>query len=240
MKKHLLLALGLFVIWVLPASQTFGAVEHTAQDDYEKSIEAVVRHKHFYKAGKFELGVVAGVMPYDSLINHYMAGGRLTWHLADHFGWEIADLQKTFPSLTSFSTDLVSSKGISNLQTVRIGALASTNFIISPLYGKIRFFGRQVLYYDIYLVLGGGMAHTEVLQLSASGTNQPVTQSILKSGFDPMFDFGFGFKVFTNDAMSVLIDMRDYVIDSKIYGGNSLKSNFSVYVGLSFFLPFFG
>ena len=97
-----------------------------------------------------------------------------------------------------------------------------------------------MLYYDIYIVLGGGMANTDILQVSKMSANAPVTQAILKSGWDPMFDFGFGFKIFTTDAMAILIDMRDYVISSNVYGNNALKSNFSVYVGLSFFLPFFG
>ena len=104
--------LALCLLCASPVARVYGAaVDHSAQDDYEKSIESVVRHKHFYKAGKFEISGVAGVMPYDSLINHYMLGARLSWHLADHYGWEIADVQKSFPSLTSFTTDLVQLQG---------------------------------------------------------------------------------------------------------------------------------
>src|SRR5262245_5650497 len=107
MKKYLLVAL-----WVLPLT-VFGAAKpkqtgaFSPQDEYEKSIEAVVRHKLYYKAGHFEVGGTAGVMPYDSLVSHIMFGGRLTYHFADHYGWEIADIQLGLPSVTNYTTDLV-------------------------------------------------------------------------------------------------------------------------------------
>ena len=216
------------------------AADHNAQDDYEKEIESVVRHKHFYKAGKFELGVLAGVMPYDSIINHYMIAGRATWHISDHYGWEVLDLQKAFPSVTGYTTNLVAQYGITNLQTVKIQMMASSNFLLSPVYGKIHFFGRQVLYFDIYAVGGGGMANTQILQVATPSVGGAVSQNILKTGWDPMFDLGFGFKIFTSDGLGLLIDMRDYVVDSTVYNNPTLKSNFAVYAGLSFFLPWFG
>lgn len=236
MKKHLAPLFLAAYFCVLPpalAAEDSGA----SQREYEKEIEAVVRNKHFYKSGRFELTGTAGVMPYDSVINHYMFGGRLDWHLSDHYGWEIVDLQVAFPSVTGFTTNLVSSKGLSNLQTVKLKTMVASNFLLSPVYGKIRFFGRQTLYFDVYLVAGIGMANTEVLGLSATGANAPAVETSLKTGWDPMFDFGFGFKIFMNDALGLVIDMRDYVVSSQVYGGRSLKSNFSVFAGLSFYLP---
>lgn len=230
------LALAVCAIWSVFAT---AAPEGSSQPDYERSIDAIVRNKHFYKSGRIELTGTAGIMPYDSVVNHLFFGGRLAWHLSDHFGWEVADLQIGVPTVTNFTTNLVSSKGISNLQTVKIRTLAATNFLLSPIYGKVRFFGRQTLFFDVYLVFGGGLAKTDVLRFSAAGTNQPAVESTLKSGFDPMFDFGFGFKIFVNDALGLVIDLRDYVVSSQVYGARSLKSNFSVFGGLSFYLPIF-
>ena len=209
------------------------------QDNYERSIESVVRHKHFYKTGRLEFGPTAGAMPYDSLVNHYMLGGRLHWHLADHYGWEVIDYQYIFPSVTSYSTNLVSSKGLSNLQTVKIKQLVSSNFLLSPIHGKIRFFGSTVLHFDVYTLLGLGLASTDTLRLSSSGTGAAASQSILLSHWDPLLDFGLGFKVLMNDAMGLVFDLRDYMVYSTTYGHKTLKSNFSVFVGLSFFIPTF-
>lgn len=219
------------------------AIESTAsssQREYEKSINAVVQNKLFYKSGRIEAMGTAGVMPYDSLTAHYMLGGRLNWHLSDHYGWEILDAQLAFPSVTGFTRNLVSSKNISNLQTPKIKMLAGSGFLLSPVYGKIRFFGRQVLYLDIYLVFGIGAANTEILQVSSTGQDQPPAENILKTNWDPMFDFGLGVKIFLNRAMGLVIDLRDYVISSQTYGRASLKSNFSVFGGLTFFIPTFG
>lgn len=210
-----------------------------SQREFEKEIEAVVRNKHFYKSGRFEVMGTAGLMPYDSVVNHYMFGGRVNWHLSDHFGWEVLDVQYALPTVTNYARNLVSSKNIADLQLVKLKSMVSSNFLLSPIYGKIRFFGRQTLYFDIYLIAGLGAANTEVLRLSTTGQGVAATESTLKLGWDPMFNFGLGFKIFMNDAMGLVVDLRDYMVLSQVYGKRNLKSNFSVFAGLSFFLPVF-
>jgi len=208
------------------------------QAAYEKSIDGiVVRNKRYYKAGSLELTGTVGVMPYDSLVNHVMAGGRLAWHIADHYGWELADVQLTFPTITSFTTDTVRDNGISNLQTPQLKLILGTNFLLSPLYGKIRIFSRNVVYYDIYIVAGGGVANVNVLQFASTGKGIAGTQTTLSSSMNPMFDFGFGLKFFVNRAMAIVVDLRDYVVSSTVYNQKALKSNYSVFTGLSFFIP---
>jgi outer membrane beta-barrel protein len=207
------------------------------QTDQERSMSAVVRNKYFYKAGRIEIGGTAGAMPYDSLVNHYMLGGKATWHLSDHYGWEILDAQLAFPAVTGYTSDLVKAKGISNLQTSKLNMILTTNLLVSPIYGKIRFFGSQVLYFDFYFSGGPGVARTETIKLSNSG-GTAVTSSV-RTGFEPAFDFGLGFKIFMNNAMGLMVDFRDYVTYTEVYGKKALKSNFSVFAGLSFFLPTF-
>ena len=210
----------------------------SSQNDYEKSIEAVVRNKQFYKAGKFEVGGFGGLMPYDSLTDHYMLGGRLTWHISDHYGWEVLDVQVPFATTTSYTTDLVKSKSLVNLQLQRLKLLAGSNFLLSPLYGKVRFLGASVLHYDLYMVAGLGYAQTQINKYGVSGGNVVETTLSTKGAF--MFDFGFGMKFFLNNAMGLVVDFRDYVTMTQLYGKTSPKSNFSVLFGLSFFLPTFG
>ena len=82
------------------------------------------------------------------------------------------------------------------------------------------------------------MANTEVLKLVDNDTPEP-TQSTVRAAWDPMFHFGLGIKIFLNRAMGIVIDLRDYVVNSREYGTPALKSNFSVFGGLSFYLPTF-
>jgi outer membrane beta-barrel protein len=236
--KFKLLALSIlgFGTFVFAASSTGNT---GSQIDYERSIESVVRNKYFYKSAKLEGSATAGAMPYDSLVNHYMVGGKLTWHLSDHYGWEIVDAQVAFPSMTGYVQELAQAKGIGNLQITKLNMIFTTNFLFSPVYGKIRFFGSQILYFDIYAVAGFGMAKTETVKLSSPASGTAATQTSLRSSFDPAFDFGIGFKIFMNDAMGILIDFRDYVTYAEVYGKKSMKSNFSVFAGVSFFLPTF-
>lgn len=242
MKNHRYLASQLWVFaLLLLGTPSFGATGEGSQSqrDFEREIHAVVRNKYFYKSGRFELGGTLGVMPYDSVVAHFMFGGRLAWHLSDHYGWEVADLQLVAPTVTNYIKSYVKEFGLSNLQTVKIKTLIGSNFLVSPVYGKIRFFGRQILYFDVYLVGGLGMANTNVLQLSSPGKTLDGVETVIKSGWDPSLCVGFGFKIFLNDAMGLVLDLRDYLVSSETYGKRNFKSNFSVFGGVSFFLPTF-
>ncbi len=210
-----------------------------AQNLYEKEQNAVVRNKRYYKAGKFEIGVTGGLLPYDSMYDQYFLGGRATWHITDHYGWEIVDFQKVFPQVTSFTTSLVSdhNKNIADLQGVKMDMAIGSNFVMSPFYGKIRFFGS--VYLDIYLMAGLGIVSTETTRYAYQATNSYVASSIRK-GWDASFNYGLGFRFFVSNQFSVLLDMRSYMTLSPVYGKNSLRNNFTTFVGFSFFLPNFG
>ena len=143
-----LLALILLIV-TTPTLWAAKTKSNDSQSDFERGIEAVVRNKYFYKKNKIEVGALAGVMPYDSVVNHVLVGGKATWHLTDHFGWEIADVQLGLPSITSDIKDKVTAKSLTNVQFSEITLLATTNLLVSPIYGKVRFFGNQVLYFDI-------------------------------------------------------------------------------------------
>lgn len=213
-----------------------------AATEAEHKNEYIVRHKLYYKADKIELGLYGGLTPLDSTVSHWLVGGKIDWHFTDHFGWEILDFHYGFPSTSSFTTGLVESSigGLSNLQTNRIKMIAGTSLLVSPVYGKIRFFGKRVLYLDVYAVFGLGFVNQEVLKVSTTAQNVTATQSILETNWDLMFNFGIGFKIFLNDAMGLVFDMRDYVVHAKTYGSRSLRSNFVVTVGLTFYIPPFG
>jgi outer membrane beta-barrel protein len=214
-----------------------------AQGDYEREVGSVVRNKRFYKASKFEISADAGVMPYDSVYNTYQLGGRLTWHIADHYGWEILDAQMVFSSVSGFTTGLVSGSNgpgqIADLESVMPKMFLSSNFLLSPVYGKVRFFGAQVIYFDMYTLLGLGAAKTETHSFSST-SGGGVSDSVVHSGMDPMVDVGLGFKIFLTNGIGFDIDLRDYIAFSQNYRATSPKNNFVVTLGLSFFLPTFG
>ena len=77
-----------FLIAGIISAGLFGAPQSDGSSDpqgtYEREIQAIVRNKYFYKTGRLEATFNGGVMPYDSLVNHYMLGGKFTWHIADH------------------------------------------------------------------------------------------------------------------------------------------------------------
>lgn len=226
----------LLVLFV--CSNVFAGIDR-GQELYEKSINAVVRDKIYYKKGHLELGLVAGLLPYDSLVNSYLLGGRLTWHLSDHYGWEILDGLYSLGAVSTYATNTAQEKSINNLQLNLTRMSFCTGFLISPFYGKIKFLGDQSLYFDIYLLIGAGLAMTDTIQLSSNNQSVP-TVTTLTTTWDPTVPLGFGFKIFLNQGFGLVIDFRDYISISNLYGGKVLRSNFSFFLGLNIFLPNFG
>ncbi len=210
-----------------PASQS--------QKQFESSAAAAIRNKIFYKPSSIELGVLGGLMPYDLLVDHFNVGGRASWHFSDHFGWEIVDFQTLTARTTTFTNDLVAdaTKDIQRLDVLRVKTMAVTSLLISPLYGKMRFFGSSVVYFDIYASIGLGLANVETLKLSKSDPNG----TTINTSWDTTLAVGLGFKIFLNSAMGLVVDLRDYVVNSQTYDKRSLKSNYTVMAGISFFLP---
>lgn len=210
------------------------AINPENQAEFEKEAGLVVRNKLYFKPGKFEFAGTAGFMPYDDVNNQYFVGGKATWHLSDNWGWEIIDAQKAFASTSDWVKNLVSSKQITNLQTAQLNYLATTNLVFSPFYGKVRMFGSALVYFDLYAVLGAGLAGTKTIKLSNGNP-----EATVKSGLDPVVDFGLGFKFFLNPSMGLILDLRDYLTFSETYGKRSPKSNYTAFVGLNFFIPNF-
>lgn len=232
--NFLLLSLILTFYFSIPGFSAPQLALPENQEEFEKASQLVVRNKLYYKPGKIEVAGTAGLMPYDDVNNQYFVGAKATWHWTDYWGWEVIEFQKAFSSTTDWVKNLVSSKSINNLQTAQLNYLATSNLVFSPFYGKVRVFGSSLVYFDLYAVAGGGLAGSRTIKLSSGNP-----ESEVRSGMDPVIDFGVGFKVFMGPSFGMLLDLRDYLTFSETYGKRSVKSNYTVFLGLNFFLPSF-
>ncbi len=226
--------LKIFLFFMATNTLLMASSTSSSQDKFEKEISAVVRNKIYYKSGHIEIGGFGGLTPYDSLLNTYMIGGRLNWHFSDHIGWEIADFQMVFPVIPNYTKDLVVSKNITDLQLCKNKMLAATSLLLSPMYGKIRVFGKWIVFLDVFFNFGVGASYNEIVKVSETNPNGSVLRS---STWDPMFSFGVGFKLFLNKLTTLIIDMRDYVVYSELYGKKTLYGNYAFLMGVSFFIP---
>lgn len=231
---------ALCVVTASPRAVASSPEEREEQTSYEREIGAVVRNKIYYKPGTFEVSFTGGTMPYDSVVTNYLIGGRATWHLSDHFGWEIVDAQFGFPSVGTFAQNLLKvHTHINNLQNNQMKMWIGSSLLMSPFYSKIRMFGRWVIYFDIYVSVGLGFAKTETLRLASAGGSTDPTVTLERSGFDPGFSVGAGFKIFLTNGIGMLLELRDYVVYTEEYSSKRLRSNYTVFGGLTFFLPSF-
>jgi outer membrane beta-barrel protein len=106
--------------------------------------------------------------------------------------------------------------------------LTGINLQAIPVNGKLAFFGKYVLHYDIHLTGGGALAMVD----SQGGSEK-------KTGFAPFF--GGGLRLFFMKWLCGSIEARDYLIQRVIVKSeNSQKifgHNYMLTFGVSIFLP---
>jgi outer membrane beta-barrel protein len=146
-----------------------------------------------------------------------------------------------FGSVTSFVTSQVRDnvKNIADLQGMKMKTVLGSSYVLSPFYGKIRFFGAQVVYLDIYLVMGLGLVSGETLKYFHNGADS-YSSTTVSATWDPSLNYGVGFKFFLNNSFSLFFDLRNYMSYSTVFGRRAFYSNFTASGGISIFLPGFG
>lgn len=227
-----ILALALVFSVCLPAFAVIPSVNE-AQAETEREIKAVVRNKRFYKKGHVEFALGYGLNPFDLVLNNPLAHARLTWHLSDNWGWEVANGFFGSPSGHAYAASLAQTNGISNLQFSGIQWGVTTSIVWTPIYSKVRLWGSTVLYFDGFGVLGGGMASTKLFTYSSPGLNQAATISESASRMEPVVNIGIGFRFYFSRRFAVLLDLRNYLLYSETYGSKSLRSNYMTNLMLS-------
>lgn len=232
MRRNHCLALALIFSVCLPAFAVIPAVsEQQAQN--EREIKAVVRNKRYYKRGHFEIAAGAGLNPFDLVLSNQMFYGRVTWHISDSWGWEVANAFFGSPKATQYAADLVQVNGISNLQFTGIKFGVTSNLVWTPIYSKIRLWGATVLYFDGFGVIGGGVAQTQLFTYSSPGLGQAGVLNISQAQMEPCVNLGIGFRMYFSRRFALLFDFRDYILYSTVYGQKTLRSNWMTNVMVS-------
>jgi outer membrane beta-barrel protein len=171
-------------------------VENIKQKYWARGDESelgVVQNRLYSKAGKFEFGLLGGVVATDPFLSVQSLGFSLGYHFSEYLSFHgIAWKTYVGPSSASdaFTSELQSHGGIpaipdSNFQNYFYGGEVRWSF----LYGKLSVLGKAIIYYDFRFLGGVGITNTQT-----------------GNDFTPYL--GVGQQVFLSKTLSLLIDYR--------------------------------
>ena len=219
-------ALALVLLLVLPAAAR-AAGPDDQQDaavcldpDVKADLDAKrrtrsVRDRLVQKTNRHELVVRGGHYVSDMFDATWVAGGAYSYHLTEDFAVE-----------ASGAWTRITSTGGPELERTfdvlggrdRRALLFATNLVFSPLHAKLQS-GASIVHFDVSVTLGAG-----------------VVDSALSSGIAG--NAGIGFAFFLGRAVTVRLDVRDYVYRQQLLARKELVSDLAATIGVGLMLPF--
>src|SRR5579885_3286670 len=170
-------------------------VENIKQKYWARGDESelgVVQNRTYSKAGRFELGVLGGIVSTDPFLSVKSLGASLGYHFSEYISFHGIAWKSYVGTSSAYDAfnQLQSAPGIpaipnSNYQHWFAGGEVRG----SLLYGKLSVLGQAIIYYDFRVLGGMGVTNTET-----------------GNDFTPFI--GVGQQVFLSKAWSLLIDYR--------------------------------
>jgi len=174
-----------------------------------------VRDRLVQKTNRHELVVRGGHYVSDMFDATWVAGGAYSYHLTEDFAVEAS----------GGWTNITSTGGPELERTFSVlegrdrrALLFATNLVFSPLHAKLQS-GASIVHFDVSVTLGAG-----------------VVDSALSSGV--MGNAGLGFAFFLGKAVTLRLDIRDYVYRQQLLDRKELVNDLAATIGFGLLLPF--
>ncbi len=189
----------------------------------------VVEKKEYYKDGRFELGVGFGLISGD-WHNVLVPSVQFSYNINEMFAVQgrfiygaVAIKRETMKQVDEVNA---------NVATSNLSLAGGANFVFTPLYGKMSFFGNWIPKYDLSFNLGGFF-----YQVNAEKDNVKTT------GNNFAVDLGFFGRIFFTNNFFASLNCDWFMMQDKRknkVGGEVayLKTDFLFTVNVGMFLPF--
>lgn len=188
----------------------------------------VVQRQFTNKSWRHEFSPIGiGGIPFGTVRRTVFGGANYTLHVNNWLAWEAFNFLYSKNFFSSFIDDINASQPAPKKIAPDFQKLiyfATTGFQITPTYGKVATFSRWIAYLEPYLVIGVGIARTEVREYLT---------------YFP----GIGARFFFKEWFSMRVELRDYLFTERFTNRTTgedekqLRNNYSVMVSLSFWLP---
>jgi outer membrane beta-barrel protein len=175
------MALLLTVLWAAPA----------AADEFDEggTLYAIQPRKHAL-GHEFTLGV--GTIPMDAYYKGLTGTFQYTYHFNDAWAWEIVSFTYSSNIWTSLRGDLEQNWKVKPVNIPEMQYFADSNLVWKPLYGKLAYANRSLIFGELYFTIGPAVAKYNTPGAYIGG------------------DAGAGFRVHLSQYFSARLDLRYY------------------------------
>jgi outer membrane beta-barrel protein len=197
-------------------SEESGCIDEELKADLDaKRRRRSVKERLVQKTNRHELVVRGGHYVSDMFDATWVAGGAYSYHLTEDFAVEASGAYTRLTSAGGPELERIFSvlEGRERRQL-----LFATNLVFSPLHAKLQS-GSSIVHFDVSVTLGAG-----------------VVDSDLSSGIAG--NAGLGFAFFVGKAVTLRLDLRDYVYQQQLLARKELVSDLAATVGVGLLLPF--
>jgi outer membrane beta-barrel protein len=182
----------------------------------------VVQKLLYPKAGRSEIGVHLGVMPFDAYLTTPNAQLTYDQHLSERVGVSLAVGGGWGFKTQVYRTLESPAYGVAPYAYRYLGsALGGVEW--SPVYGKLNWNGARISHFDLYLAGRAGLS---------------IESSVIPTGglaFAPTLSPGIGARVFTGDNLALRVELRDDLLLEyrSLVESFAFKQNANVTVGMT-------
>lgn len=192
------------------------ASEVAAEKAAELDLIRVIQRRPFLRRNRLEVSPSIGTNINDSLVNSFLAGGSINFHLTEVMAIG-AYGGVSLGSETDLFDQVIADYGLF-AQVSQVQWYGGLHFQYAPIYGKFALFNTWIIPWDLYAVLGAGWTKTEL------------------EGH-PTLSAGAGSRFFMNRWFTLNVEVRDHIYNENYPGGSELVNNLVFNAGVSFFLP---
>lgn len=192
------------------------AKKAAAAKEAENQLIRVIQRKPFLRRERVEFAPYIGTNVNDALVNAFLAGGSLNYHLTETMAFG-AYGGVSLGSETDLFDQVISDYALF-AQVSQVQWYGGVQFQYAPIYGKFAMFNTWIIPWDIYTTLGAGWTKTQL--------DGHVTLTA-----------GAGSRFFMSRWFTLNVEMRDYIYNEDYPGGSELVNNLVFSAGVSFFLP---
>lgn len=199
---------------VIDTEETVKAQAKSRED--EAHLIRVIQHRPFLRRRRVEFNPFLGSNVNDNLVNLFVAGGNLNFHLTEvmalgfnggyALGSETALFDRVIEDYQVFP------------QISKVQWYGTMHFQYAPIYGKFALFNSWIIPWDAYALLGLGYTKTEL-------------------DGHPTLAAGVGQRYFMNRWFTVNMELRDNIFNENYPSGSELVHNLLFTAGVSFFIP---
>jgi outer membrane beta-barrel protein len=195
-------------VFVLALATPGVALADDTEDDavWEESDKLPAVQNRLYRM-EHEFNASVGVLPIDTYYKGVALGGGYAWHWTDLWAFE-AHFYYMQNMNTSLRDKLENNFGIKPKRFAEIKFFGELGALFKPLYGKLSFLNKTLVYGEFYVSLTGIVARMEGGKKTEDHTD----------GKPPRMAFGgapgFGLRGYFHKYMSVRFDFRQMIIYS--------------------------